>query len=170
MPVCGAPLARDRSRFSAATRSTIVSPAFARPAAKVRRRGENGHHPPVRSFRYEVSREPGPGIEAWTFAWLQGTPVGGRATVPRVTDFHVLAIVRSGQGRVTVDFEPTRRRAKGRRLDPPGPRSSLGRCGERCGDDCLVLPRAGNEIGARRRLHRTDPLEPAERGTAAHRC
>jgi hypothetical protein len=83
MPVCGAPLARARSRFSAATRSTIVSPAFARPAAKVRRRGENGHHPPVRSFRDEVSREPGPGIEAWTFAWLRaGSAPGGDFTGP----------------------------------------------------------------------------------------
>ena len=66
---------------------------------------KNGHHPPVRSFRYEASREPDPGIEAWTFAWLRGTPVGSRATIQRATDFHVLAIVRSGQGRVTVDFE-----------------------------------------------------------------
>jgi AraC-like DNA-binding protein len=66
---------------------------------------KNGQHPPVRSFRYEVTREPDAGIEAWTFAWLRGTPVGSRATIQRATDFHVLAIVRSGQGRVTVDFE-----------------------------------------------------------------
>jgi hypothetical protein len=112
MPVCGAPLARVRLRFSAVTGPTIVSSAFARPAAKVRRRGKNGHQSPVRSFRYEVSREPGPGVEAWTFAWLQGTPVGSRATIPRATNFHVLAIVPSGQGRVTVDFEPTRPRAR----------------------------------------------------------
>jgi hypothetical protein len=49
---------------------------------------KTGTIPPVRSFRYEVSREAGPGIEAWTLASLRGTPVCSRTTIPRTTDFH----------------------------------------------------------------------------------
>jgi AraC family transcriptional regulator, transcriptional activator of pobA len=44
------------------------------------------------------------GVEVITFARLRAMPAGGFAPPVQRADFHVLAIVDSGQGRVTVDF------------------------------------------------------------------
>lgn len=55
-------------------------------------------------LRYQAGGKPDGGVEVITFTRLRTMPAGsGNPTVQR-TDFHVLAIVGSGHGLVTVDF------------------------------------------------------------------
>ena len=55
-------------------------------------------------LRYQVGGEPDRGVEVITFARLRAMPAGDRHPTVQRADFHVLAIVSSGHGAVTVDF------------------------------------------------------------------
>lgn len=64
----------------------------------------NGQHTPIRALRYQASGGPDGGVEVITFARLRTMPAGSRRPPVQRADFHVLAIVGSGHGTVTVDF------------------------------------------------------------------
>lgn len=55
-------------------------------------------------LRYQAGGEPDGGVEVTTFARLRAMPAGSRHPLVQRADFHVLAIVGSGHGTVTVDF------------------------------------------------------------------
>jgi AraC-like DNA-binding protein len=57
-----------------------------------------------RRLSYFADRLHSGGVEVITFARLRTMPAGGSAPPVQRADFHVLAIVDSGRGRVTVDF------------------------------------------------------------------
>ncbi len=65
---------------------------------------KNGQHGPIRMLRYRADGEPDGGIEVITFAQLRTMPASGRHPPVQRADFHVLAIIGSGHGTVTVDF------------------------------------------------------------------
>ncbi len=64
----------------------------------------NGQHDPIRLLRYQAGGAPDGGIEVITFARMRTMPAGSRHPSVQRADFHVLAIVGSGHGTVTVDF------------------------------------------------------------------
>ncbi|WP_433155195.1 helix-turn-helix domain-containing protein [Actinomadura nitritigenes] len=61
---------------------------------------KNGQRDDIRSLRYAADG----GVEVITFPRLRGMPAGGEQPPLQRADFHVLAIVDSGRGAVTVDF------------------------------------------------------------------
>jgi AraC-like DNA-binding protein len=65
---------------------------------------KNGQRANVRMLRYQAPGEPDGGVEVITFAGLRGMPAGSARPPMQRADFHVLAIVGSGHGAVTVDF------------------------------------------------------------------
>lgn len=58
----------------------------------------------MRMLRYQGGGEPDGGVEVTTFAQLRTMPAGSMHPPVQRTDFHVLAIIGSGHGTVTVDF------------------------------------------------------------------
>lgn len=69
---------------------------------------KNGQPASIPMLRFRSAGEPGSGVEVTTFARLRTMPAGSRNPPTQRTDFHVLAIARSGEGAVTVDFAPYR--------------------------------------------------------------
>jgi AraC-like DNA-binding protein len=65
---------------------------------------KNGQQEAVRRLRYEPPGETDVGVEVITFARLRGMPAGSTHPPVQRADFHVLAIIGSGDGVVTVDF------------------------------------------------------------------
>jgi AraC-like DNA-binding protein/quercetin dioxygenase-like cupin family protein len=65
---------------------------------------KNGQHGTIRVLFYDPPDEPDDGVEVSTFARLRTMPAGSSDPPTQRTDFHVLAIVDSGQGMVMVDF------------------------------------------------------------------
>jgi AraC-like DNA-binding protein len=61
---------------------------------------KNGQREDIRSLRYAADG----GVEVITFPQLRGMPAGSGHPPLQRADFHVLAIVGSGRGAVTVDF------------------------------------------------------------------
>lgn len=64
----------------------------------------NGQRAAIRRLRYEPAHPADGGVEVSTFSQLRAMPAGSRPAPVQRADFQVLAIVASGQGRVTVDF------------------------------------------------------------------
>lgn len=65
---------------------------------------KNGQQAAIPTLRYQADGEPDGGVEVRTFAQLRSMPAGRDRPPVQRADFHVLAIVGSGQGMVTVDF------------------------------------------------------------------
>jgi AraC-like DNA-binding protein len=65
---------------------------------------KNGQHAAIRTLRYEAGDAADGGVEVTTFPRLRTMPAGSTHPPVQRADFHVLAIVGSGQGTVTVDF------------------------------------------------------------------
>jgi AraC family transcriptional activator of pobA len=65
---------------------------------------KNGQRGTIRTLRYQTPGEPDGGVEVVTFAGLRSMPAGSTRPPVQRADFHVLAIVGSGHGVVTVDF------------------------------------------------------------------
>jgi AraC family transcriptional activator of pobA len=65
---------------------------------------KSGQQADIRTLRYQAGGEPDGGVEASTFARLRTMPAGSRNPPVQRADFHVLAIIGSGHGTVTVDF------------------------------------------------------------------
>ena len=72
---------------------------------------KNGQDGSIRTLRYQAGAEPDGGVEVITFAGLRTMSAGSSPPPVQRADFHVLAIVSSGRGLVTVDFV-------GHRLEP----------------------------------------------------
>jgi AraC family transcriptional regulator, transcriptional activator of pobA len=64
----------------------------------------NGQSAAIRMLRYQAGGAPDGGVEVTTFPRLRTMPAGSSNPPVQRADFHVLAIVGSGQGTVTVDF------------------------------------------------------------------
>lgn len=65
---------------------------------------KNGQRGTIRLLPWQAPDEPDDGVEVMTFARLRSQPEGSSDPPVQRTAFHVLAIVDSGQGSVTVDF------------------------------------------------------------------
>lgn len=65
---------------------------------------KNGQQAAIRMLHYEPGSEPDGGVEVITFARLRTMPAGSSRPPVQRADFHVLAVVGSGCGLVTVDF------------------------------------------------------------------
>jgi AraC family transcriptional activator of pobA len=65
---------------------------------------KTGQQDPIRILRYQPGSEPDDGVEVSTFARLRTMPAGSSNPPVQRADFHVLAVVSSGHGLVTVDF------------------------------------------------------------------
>jgi AraC-like DNA-binding protein len=65
---------------------------------------KSGQQSSIRMLRYQLGGEPDGGVEVTTFARLRTMPAGSMHPPVQRADFHVLAIVGSGHGTVTVDF------------------------------------------------------------------
>ena len=65
---------------------------------------KNGQPGAIHVLRYDAPGEPDDGVEVITFARLRAMPAGRSNPPVQRADFHVLAVVGSGQGTVTVDF------------------------------------------------------------------
>jgi AraC-like DNA-binding protein len=65
---------------------------------------KNGQPGSVPTLRYQAPIGPDSGIEVSTFATLRTLPAGSVRPPTQRTDFHIVAIVDSGRGSVTVDF------------------------------------------------------------------
>ncbi len=65
---------------------------------------KNGHPGTVPVLRYQVPSGPDIGVEVITFARLRAMPVGRTRPSAQRSGFHVLAVIGSGLGSVTVDF------------------------------------------------------------------
>jgi AraC-like DNA-binding protein len=65
---------------------------------------KSGQQADLRTLRYQVGDGPDGGVEVITFPRLRAMPAGSAHPPVQRADFHVLAIVESGQGAATVDF------------------------------------------------------------------
>ncbi|MDL4813587.1 helix-turn-helix domain-containing protein [Actinomadura opuntiae] len=65
---------------------------------------KNGQRTAIRTLHYQDGGGPDGGVEVSTFARLRAMPAGSERPPVQRADFHVLAIVNSGHGVVTVDF------------------------------------------------------------------
>lgn len=66
---------------------------------------KNGQREVIRRLLYEAGPGPDGGVEVITFSSLRGMPAGRISPPVQRADFHVLAIVGSGHGLLTVDFD-----------------------------------------------------------------
>lgn len=65
---------------------------------------KNGQASTIRTLSYQTAPDSLAGLEVLTFSQLHTMPAGGTGHQIQRADFHVLALVESGQGQVTVDF------------------------------------------------------------------